>query len=365
MRLTIRKSEHIPDWYVIEPVEPNERWADAAVEGYSYEMVAIAEAIDNRDEARFTRCMVVANIEPVLFLSPRNSSGADGEATREEALDLSRQIHELLGYTPSHPKAVPPAARGTSNSGDFSIGSKVWPGTSKLIEEMGELQQVLGKLIAIAGATDHWSGDLRKMLVEELGDVSAAVRFFARMNLTTEELTFVAIRSDNKLAKYDEWQLDPKPPVATTPPPCTDPTCPEHCSDVMGLPDDQGSTDPPVAVTKVESKQPDYTDPPARVDDRTHEERESVPAPKPTGTLDRIVARYGKGDATEQLRAAVLDEVIGALDAFLREPLRSAPESSPLDGGDPAPRECSASMTLSDGFRERALARIRALKGVT
>jgi len=24
------------------------------------------------------------------------------------------------------------------NSGDFSIGSKVWPGTSKVIEEMGE-----------------------------------------------------------------------------------------------------------------------------------------------------------------------------------------------------------------------------------
>jgi hypothetical protein len=120
------------------------------------------------------------------------------------------------------------------SSGDFSIGSRVWPGTSKLIEEMGELQQVLGKLIATAGATDHWSGDLRKMLVEELGDVSAAVRFFARMNLTLEECSFVAIRSDNKLAKYDEWQLDPKPPPAATAPPCTDPTCPEHCPDTMG-----------------------------------------------------------------------------------------------------------------------------------
>jgi len=38
-------------------------------------------------------------------------------------------------------------------SGDFSIGSAVWPGVSKVIEEMGELQQVLGKLIAVAGDT--------------------------------------------------------------------------------------------------------------------------------------------------------------------------------------------------------------------
>lgn len=101
-------------------------------------------------------------------------------------------------------------------SGDFSIGSRVWPGTSKLIEEMGELQQVLGKLIAIGGATDHWSGDLRKMLVEELGDAMAAIRFFVAQNLTAEEGTFVAIRSDNKLVRFTEWQLDPKPPPAVT-----------------------------------------------------------------------------------------------------------------------------------------------------
>jgi hypothetical protein len=28
------------------------------------------------------------------------------------------------------------------SGGDFSIGNAVWPGTSKLLEEMGELQQV-------------------------------------------------------------------------------------------------------------------------------------------------------------------------------------------------------------------------------
>lgn len=113
--------------------------------------------------------------------------------------------------------------RAPRGSGDFSIGSRVWPGTSKLIEEMGELNQVLGKLIAVGGATDHWSGDLRKMLVEEIGDAMAAIRFFVDQNLTVEEGTSVAIRSDNKLVRFTEWQLDPQPPpvvdTASSPPP--------------------------------------------------------------------------------------------------------------------------------------------------
>jgi hypothetical protein len=214
MKLTIRKNERVPDWYVIESVDPNERWTDAAVTGSASEMLAVAEAIDSRGQACFRHCAVFADIEPARFLSPSNDTGRWGEATREEALDLSRQIHELLGYKHA-PKCAAPAS--SAPSGDFSIGSRVWPGTSKLIEEMGELQQVLGKLIAVAGATDHWSGDLRRMLVEELGDVSAAIRFFGTQNLTTEELTSVAVRSDNKLACFREWQLDPKPPPATAP----------------------------------------------------------------------------------------------------------------------------------------------------
>jgi len=134
-------------------------------------------------------------------------------------------------------------------SGDFSIGSRVWPGTSKLIEEMGELQQVLGKLIAIAGATDHWSGDLRKMLVEELGDVSAAIRFFGTQNLTTKELTFVAVRSDSKLARFREWHLDPKPPPATAaPPPRTDPPMRLTDADVAAVVATALAADPPAPV---------------------------------------------------------------------------------------------------------------------
>lgn len=99
-----------------------------------------------------------------------------------------------------------------AGSGDFSIGSAVWPGTSKLLEEQGELVQVLGKLMATAGDTKHWSGDLRRMLVEEIGDLSAAITFFQAENLTVDELRQVADRYCKKLALFREWHQNPTKP---------------------------------------------------------------------------------------------------------------------------------------------------------
>jgi NTP pyrophosphatase (non-canonical NTP hydrolase) len=97
-------------------------------------------------------------------------------------------------------------------SGDFSIGSRVWPGTSKLLEEMGELQQVIGKLIAVAGSAQHWDGDLRAKLVDELADVTAALRFFGTENLTLDEIKRFSERVDMKLARFREWHQNPAPP---------------------------------------------------------------------------------------------------------------------------------------------------------
>lgn len=89
-------------------------------------------------------------------------------------------------------------------SGDFSIGSKVWPGTSKLIEEMGELQQVLGKLIASHGDPAHWSGDLREKLVEEIADTMGALAFFVEKNMN-DEMKIVENRTLSKLALFRKW----------------------------------------------------------------------------------------------------------------------------------------------------------------
>ena len=63
------------------------------------------------------------------------------------------------------------------SAGPYSIGSNVWAGLSKLIEEMGEAGQAVGKLIATSGETAHWAGtDLRQRPPAETADVAAAKR---------------------------------------------------------------------------------------------------------------------------------------------------------------------------------------------
>ncbi len=90
----------------------------------------------------------------------------------------------------------------------FAIGDDEWAGVSKLIEEMGELHQVLGKLLGSRGQTNHWSGDLRAKLVEELGDTLGALAFFAEKNLTVQEQELTLAQADMKLLKFREWQAE-------------------------------------------------------------------------------------------------------------------------------------------------------------
>ena len=92
-------------------------------------------------------------------------------------------------------------------AGDYSIGSDRWPGTSKVLEEMGELAQVLGKLIGNGGMTDHFDGsDLRQRLIEELADTAAAIDFFTSENLTTIEQVKISARFQEKLQWFRQWQ---------------------------------------------------------------------------------------------------------------------------------------------------------------
>ena len=90
---------------------------------------------------------------------------------------------------------------------DYAIGSRKWPGLSKLIEEAGEVTQVAGKLLGTNGAAQHWDGsNLRERLVEEMGDMLAAVRFVANHN----ELDYGAILA-RETAKYElfcQWHAD-------------------------------------------------------------------------------------------------------------------------------------------------------------
>lgn len=99
---------------------------------------------------------------------------------------------------------------------DFPVasGSRIvmlWFGIKKLMEEMGELSQVLGKL-QVCPIGEHWderqSGDLYRRLEEELGDVLAAVQYFAAHNTISISPERVLVRSRLKLRRFEEWQLD-------------------------------------------------------------------------------------------------------------------------------------------------------------
>lgn len=87
---------------------------------------------------------------------------------------------------------------------NFNFGGELWPGTSKLIEECGELTQVLAKLIGNRGKTDYWGEvNLSERLEEELGDVIAAVTFFIDTNGLDGDK--IIQRSIDKLTKFDNW----------------------------------------------------------------------------------------------------------------------------------------------------------------
>lgn len=92
---------------------------------------------------------------------------------------------------------------------DYSIGSEKWNGLSKLIEECGEVVQVGGKIIATGGNFEHWDGtNLRQRIVEEMGDVHAAIRFLIEQN--DINISEIVTRSDAKLKLFRKWNKEQK-----------------------------------------------------------------------------------------------------------------------------------------------------------
>ncbi len=93
--------------------------------------------------------------------------------------------------------------------------SVMWQGLPKLVEETGELQQVLGKLIAFPEGNLHpdGKGDLKARLEEEIGHVLAAIEYFTIFNgLDRGAMQY---HGNVKLELYKQWGLSgvPNPPV--------------------------------------------------------------------------------------------------------------------------------------------------------
>jgi len=89
----------------------------------------------------------------------------------------------------------------------MSLGSDVLPGLSKLMEEMGEVQQVCGKLVQVGGSREYWGGvDLYERLQEELADLLCAVTFVIEHNGFDKDA--IVDRVERKLELYEEWHKE-------------------------------------------------------------------------------------------------------------------------------------------------------------
>lgn len=123
--------------------------------------------------------------------------------------------HEKFGFPAAepYPPKKPVAAAATPVEQDvtlgFCIGSSVWPGLSKLIEECGEVLQIAGKLIATGGKEQHYDGsNLRQRLMEELPDLLAAIDFFCQVNKIPGKM--LDMRYNEKLAQFRKWHQEQK-----------------------------------------------------------------------------------------------------------------------------------------------------------
>jgi hypothetical protein len=105
---------------------------------------------------------------------------------------------------------------GYEQPGSYCIGSDIWPGMAKLVEEMGELNQVIGKIMSGGGDPIYWDGtNLVEKLVEELADVQAVLWFFTNINVKQLKIDGefwgpLAHRMRYKQDKFIEWHYKQK-----------------------------------------------------------------------------------------------------------------------------------------------------------
>lgn len=105
----------------------------------------------------------------------------------------------------------------SDNHAAFAFGDSSWPGLAKLNEECGEVLQIIGKIMMIHGGINHWSGNLRTMLRDEIGDLSAAILFLRIHVFTDAENAQIRARIDEKSRKFETWHAHPEDDVPPMP----------------------------------------------------------------------------------------------------------------------------------------------------
>lgn len=83
-------------------------------------------------------------------------------------------------------------------------------GYAKLVEELGELQQMIGKRLAYWTVDDHPDGgSINARIEQELGDVLAAIRFVIEVADNGLDETTIEDRAMQKLERFRVWHAEP------------------------------------------------------------------------------------------------------------------------------------------------------------
>lgn len=96
MKIELRKSDGLDDWYTIERAVLFGRISNADIEGSAEEMLALARAIKARGSASFKRCAVLCGLRFAYFCSPRNST-RDASVSLEDADEFADRVIAALG----------------------------------------------------------------------------------------------------------------------------------------------------------------------------------------------------------------------------------------------------------------------------
>lgn len=92
------------------------------------------------------------------------------------------------------------------HSRNFAFGDEQWPGLAKIVEEFGETSAEIGKLMMTHGDPQHWTGDVRERVLNEIADSEAAIVFFMRHNPTDEERRAMVRRITEKVNRFEGWR---------------------------------------------------------------------------------------------------------------------------------------------------------------
>lgn len=150
---------------------------------------------------------LVPERDVIDYLVQELAAKGGASSTALEKLALGSPVVAALRSQASPPPQAAEPADPPSRSTDYAIGSRHCPGFSKLIEECGEVAQVLGKVMGLGSLGKHWDGSDLKMRLEcEIGDLVAAVAFVVCKNQLDEEV--IESRSEMKLELFEKWHQE-------------------------------------------------------------------------------------------------------------------------------------------------------------